>query len=531
MSLLKQIAKNVSIRADITNGKASIDISTSAQGLRGLSTIDSASLKTEVTVENGVKSTTASLRPVASTRVLMPEDKIVELTADVPGYESTFSTSVQNSSKVNTLTGSSIVSSGENKVSVGLGTPEAIAATLEVESGKKTPQALVDRFISSSLKSSAAQIFSQTPPEISAAISVATDKIVDDVLKTLSPTFKTKAAVVGILAAAALSNKNIIREALTEAELGISDEVKDEVETLIFEGDKNEAIEVLQKNSTAEPEKIEEVVNTVDVSLDKNFSTARTLSPEKTSAPVKPKRDAIERIPELDPPPPPPASVSKSIAEKYQGWRNRTLSKNMSYEFAFIDGKEELLADMIYGKDNREITTMIYHWSANYKDDYHVNAKTIHDFHVGVRKYAGCGYNYVILRDGRIQRGRPITLQGAHVKGKNKRTIGVCGVGGLSVTRQKWQKEMGRAYEDAPAGGKWYSDAQMKSFKLFAECFYTIWSGGLIYGHSDVQSNKSDPGWSEDLFPSMFGKSNRFSGATVASRFPTTQEIIKGAMV
>ena len=72
MSLLKQIAKNVSIRADITNGKASIDISTSAQGLRGLSTIDSASLKTEVTVENGVKSTTASLRPVASTRVLMP---------------------------------------------------------------------------------------------------------------------------------------------------------------------------------------------------------------------------------------------------------------------------------------------------------------------------------------------------------------------------------------------------------------------------------------------------------------------------
>jgi len=41
------------------------------------------------------------------------------------------------------------------------------------------------------------------------------------------------------------------------------------------------------------------------------------------------------------------------------------------------------------------------------------------------------GYHYVVLLDGTIEKGRPENVQGAHVKGHNRDSIGVCYIGGL----------------------------------------------------------------------------------------------------
>lgn len=41
------------------------------------------------------------------------------------------------------------------------------------------------------------------------------------------------------------------------------------------------------------------------------------------------------------------------------------------------------------------------------------------------------GYHFVILRDGTIQNGRPIDSIGAHVKGYNEKSIGICLIGGI----------------------------------------------------------------------------------------------------
>lgn len=41
------------------------------------------------------------------------------------------------------------------------------------------------------------------------------------------------------------------------------------------------------------------------------------------------------------------------------------------------------------------------------------------------------GYHFVIRRDGTIDDGRPITQQGAHVRGHNRNNVGICLVGGL----------------------------------------------------------------------------------------------------
>lgn len=45
--------------------------------------------------------------------------------------------------------------------------------------------------------------------------------------------------------------------------------------------------------------------------------------------------------------------------------------------------------------------------------------------------FAHIGYHYVIDLDGFIEYGRPLELQGAHCKGQNTSSIGICYIGGL----------------------------------------------------------------------------------------------------
>lgn len=74
-----------------------------------------------------------------------------------------------------------------------------------------------------------------------------------------------------------------------------------------------------------------------------------------------------------------------------------------------------------------------------------VDAKTIGEWHKQ-RGWKGIGYHYVIRIDGTIERGRPISTPGAHCKGHNAHSVGVCYVGGVDAngvpadTRTQWQK-------------------------------------------------------------------------------------------
>lgn len=47
------------------------------------------------------------------------------------------------------------------------------------------------------------------------------------------------------------------------------------------------------------------------------------------------------------------------------------------------------------------------------------------------RGFNGIGYHYVIRLDGKLEKGRDVSLAGAHCKGWNKRSIGICYIGGL----------------------------------------------------------------------------------------------------
>ena len=63
------------------------------------------------------------------------------------------------------------------------------------------------------------------------------------------------------------------------------------------------------------------------------------------------------------------------------------------------------------------------------------------------RGFAGIGYHFVVYLDGTVHKGRPVDQAGAHCKGHNAHSIGVCYVGGLDTnghptdTRTPAQKE------------------------------------------------------------------------------------------
>lgn len=90
----------------------------------------------------------------------------------------------------------------------------------------------------------------------------------------------------------------------------------------------------------------------------------------------------------------------------------------------------------------RELNKIIVHCSDTKDSDASVNAKKIDDWHRR-RGFNGIGYHFVILRDGTVEQGRPIAKMGAHVKGQNKGSIGICLVGRSEFSASQYSSLQG----------------------------------------------------------------------------------------
>lgn len=77
----------------------------------------------------------------------------------------------------------------------------------------------------------------------------------------------------------------------------------------------------------------------------------------------------------------------------------------------------------------RKIDTIIIHCAAT-KPSMDIGAKEIDNWH-RAKGYFGIGYHYVIRRNGEVELGRPLDKAGAHAKGHNETSIGVCLVCGI----------------------------------------------------------------------------------------------------
>lgn len=86
----------------------------------------------------------------------------------------------------------------------------------------------------------------------------------------------------------------------------------------------------------------------------------------------------------------------------------------------------------------REINEIILHCSASDIASYDFDA--IKKDHVNNRKWQDIGYHYGIDYDGDIHILRPVSKPGAHVRGRNAHSIGVCILGNVNFTKTQLEQ-------------------------------------------------------------------------------------------
>ena len=103
-------------------------------------------------------------------------------------------------------------------------------------------------------------------------------------------------------------------------------------------------------------------------------------------------------------------------------------------------------------------------------DKKNLKALDIHKMHINFG-WDGIGYHKIINRSGKIENGRPEFWMGAHVKGENNVSLGVCLVG-----KEKFTKNQFRSLEQV-----------LRRWKV-------IYPSAKIVGHCDFKhTNKTCP--------------------------------------
>ena len=134
----------------------------------------------------------------------------------------------------------------------------------------------------------------------------------------------------------------------------------------------------------------------------------------------------------------------------------------------------------------RQIKRIIIHCAATpptWMDgrDLAEQVQEIRRWHVQERGWSDIGYHWIIGRDGSVATGRPEGVQGAHTRGHNTDSLGVCLIGGH-----------GSQATDAPADH--YTPAQLRALRELVVEIQREHPGATVHGHNEF-SAKACPGF------------------------------------
>jgi len=180
-----------------------------------------------------------------------------------------------------------------------------------------------------------------------------------------------------------------------------------------------------------------------------------------------------------------------------QKWKGRATEDDV---FTYIASVEELDAE--FASIKRDITEVVVHATESYTDK-DIGAIEINNIHNELG-HDGIGYHYVIRRDGRLQRGRPINRNGEHapLNGHDIYSIGLVLVGGLNISSGA---ENPTDFRSAQA----FTREQYTTLEKFLRSFYRKYPGGQVFGHNDIDEVELDPYFDVvDYVESVFRKSN-----------------------
>ena len=136
----------------------------------------------------------------------------------------------------------------------------------------------------------------------------------------------------------------------------------------------------------------------------------------------------------------------------------------------------------------RETNTIILHCSAT-RANQQVTVEDIRHWHTVERGWSDIGYHWVIERSGEIKKGRDGNRIGAHCRGYNHDSVGVCLVGGIDAN--------GRPENN-------FTGNQMLALEMLVEALQLRYPGAKVRGHSYFNPRKACPcfdveDWLEDI--------------------------------
>ena len=136
----------------------------------------------------------------------------------------------------------------------------------------------------------------------------------------------------------------------------------------------------------------------------------------------------------------------------------------------------------------RDLNKIILHCSAT-REGKDFSADTIRGWHVNGRGWSDIGYHWVIRLDGSIEVGRPLEKSGAHTKGHNKDSVGVCYIGGCDAD--------GKPKDTM-------NPEQEKAWRMIVLSLRTLYGDLTIHGHNEF-ANKACPSFTvKEKFADMY---------------------------
>lgn len=466
-NLVNELLGNVKISSEIQRFTSEIE----SQASQVTAAVDSVlGLNLNETI-NGLKSLTQNSDEFATG--LEKNIGVITITPDVPGLETALTKTTTETTNLGKLTESTVTNGALNEI-IASNAPRSIKTVLNNVTGV-VPE--FDKVISGIVPAALADVAEEAYGAIDEALNGSISTVIGNVNTAASNLGLRLEVSIGDLGLGVLDNislgvDNYVEKTIRElVKSDTPNEVVNEViRDLTRNKDEKTAIQKLQpyRRTTVTARNLEDTV----ISIPKSASTQIT--------PFSPSTDPFGTT----------TGKVKEVNPSSSGWRGRNTDLN-TYVFEEVNSVEELIAE--FRGMTREITEFVLHWTANFNNQGHVGAREIHQVALNRTdfNFDGCCYHYIIKRDGTIERGRPVNIQGAHAGsgGHNKFSIGVSFVAGYNCN--SGTRNPGR-FQSAES----ITPAQFQAFDNWAHAFYTVWPAGQAFGHNDTDpGRKPDPGF------------------------------------
>lgn len=366
---------------------------------------------------------------------------------------------------LNAITGST-VENGFLDFVVTIPTPEGVKAAINAIANP-TPQQLetiISNILPKELKQTAADI-SQTATTFQ-TIAVELDTAVQKFSKQIKD---LSGGVTGNLLQDIVlrTDKTPIN---TIEQLGLKVQQAGEILALLQKGELNKAIDQAVQLSGVDIAEVERILTSVNTKLSSQVSTM----------PVRP-----SSLPNF------------KIGSNTNKWNGKNTNTSI---FTLVPTYEELLLEFL--SSTREITEIIFYGYESL-DNTVINANHIHQAAID-NGGNGIGFHYVVQPNGNLQRGRPVSRTGFHIREHTLYSIAV------AIPHPVYQKA---------------TIEQGKTVDMMMRAFWHVWPGGQVFDAKKDITSTVDVGLNISSYLSKYKKIN-FGDS---SRSYSTQQLIAAA--